>query len=88
MLGAAEVEAGAVEVRADEVAIVELGTVELGTVELGAGELGADELGVGEEHVVVGKNCPRGGWPAVCASTWTKHLPSADSSSGTVTPSP
>ncbi|HEX8093222.1 hypothetical protein [Jatrophihabitans sp.] len=92
MLGAAEVEADTVEVCAVDVAAVELGTVELGTVELEAGELeagelDAGELGVEEVHVVVGKNCPRV-WPEACASTWTKHLPSADSSSGTVTPSP
>ena len=88
-VGAVELDVGAVELDAGA---VELDAGVLGAVELDAGVLGAVELDAGvlgdaEEHVVVGKNCPRVS-PEACASTWTKHLPSADSSSGTVTPSP
>jgi hypothetical protein len=92
-VGTVELDAGTVELDAGAVEL-DVGAVELdvGAVELDAGVLGAVELDAGglgdaEEHVVVGKNCPRVS-PEACASTWTKHLPSADSSSGTVTPSP
>ncbi|HEX8303661.1 MAG TPA: hypothetical protein VF612_02200 [Jatrophihabitans sp.] len=86
VLGTVELDVGAVEL---DVGAVELdaGAVELDAGVLGAVELDAGVLGDAEEHVVVGKNCPRVS-PEACASTWTKHLPSADSSSGTVTPSP
>ena len=94
VLGAVELDAGVlgtVELDAGVLGTVELDAGVLGTVELDAGVLGTveldiDVLGDAEEHVVVGKNCPRV-WPEACASTWTKHLPSADFSSGAVTPS-
>jgi hypothetical protein len=87
VLGAADVVTGTVEVDAAVLDAADVTAVELGAAEVGTVELGAGELGVAEEHVVVGKNCPRV-WPEACASTWTKHLPSPDSSSATVTVSP
>jgi hypothetical protein len=88
VLGAAEVDAGAEDVSELEPAADELCAGE----ELDADELGAEELSEGDElsedevHVVVGKNWPRAR-PLACASTWTKHLPSAELRSETVTQS-
>jgi hypothetical protein len=83
-LDAAELDAAVLEAAVLEAAELDAG--ELGAVELGTGVLDGVELGDAEEHVVVGKNCPRF-WPPTRASTWTKHFPSAEVSNGTVMPS-